>query len=322
MGGGSGASNSVVEQNLLPAYAQTYVKDYLARSQTLSKTGYQTYQGLTYAAQDQNEVDGIAALKTRATNGHPIITKGEQLLRDILDGNKLNINPKLNDSYSKKLETLIQQFEEEELPRLDQKYNLVNGYGSDAHQADQAKLAENLMARLTEVGAQLYYNDYVTERGRQSESLGYTIQYGTQDVINAELLKQVGLYIREYQQGSLEDAYKKWMDEQVAITRRLEYAGNSIRAMVGAQSQTVEPYYRPSTMSQIAGFAFAGAGLATSIYSNMNPKISPYAPLYTSPTNPNPGPFGMPATSQNPSPLGMPSINSSYGLGGGGETNG
>lgn len=43
---------------------------------------------------------------------------------------------------------------------------------------------------------------------------------------------------------------------------RLETLGNAIRALTGAQIKEVEPYYRASTMSQIAGLALSVIGMA------------------------------------------------------------
>lgn len=283
-GGGGSGSNSVstIDKNLLPDYAQPQVEDYLRRSNALSVTAYTPYAGVTYASQNADETDGIAALASRGRNSHTIITKGETTLRDILDGLKYNSNPKISTLYLKRAEAIIQEFEEETLPRIDQAYNLSGNFGSISHNLAHAKAAEMAMSKLADLGLSLYFTDYVAERERQNHAIGVGTQYGTQDVANAELLRQAGLYAREYSHGSLIDAHKRWLDAQEAAVKRLELLGNSIRALVGAHSTKTEPLYLPSTMAQMAGIALAGTSLVAGLYSKTTPNSSPYSGAGTS----------------------------------------
>lgn len=277
-GGGGGSQSTVVDKNLLPDYAQYHVQQYLGRSGTLSLEAYATYAGATYAAQNQDEIDGITALATRGRNGHTIIAKAEVLLRDTLDGAKLNVNPKMDESYLRRAEAVLQELEEETLPRLAHEFNMTGNYGSHAHNLAQAKAAENVMAKLSEVGIDVYYGDYLSERAHMGKALGVGVPYGSMDVGDIDLLRQAGIYMREYTQGAYHDAFKKFKDEQEAQTRRLEILGNAIRSLVGAHSTKTEPVYRPSSLQQAAGIALAGLGAVASIYKAYSaPKSSPYS---------------------------------------------
>lgn len=284
MGSGGGSNTTTIDKNLLPDYAQPYVESYLSRANTLSTEAYASYTGTTYAGQNSDELDGITRLADRGRNSHPIITKGETLLRDILDGLKINTNPKTDQGYLKRAESLIQEFEEETLPRLAHQYNNIGNYGGSAHNLAQAKAAEVLMAKLSETGLDLYFADYLIERGYMESALGRTVPYGTQKIADADLLRQAGLYAREYLQGSYNDAYRKFIDEQEASIKRLEILGNAIRALVGSRVSKTEPFYRPSTLSQVAGIALAGAGIVAGMYKGFTPNSSPFGTTGTADT--------------------------------------
>lgn len=274
MCGGGGSSSTTVTTNLLPDYAQPYVEAYLTKMTELSNLGYATYPGATYAEQNTNELDGITALATRGRNGSILITKGKTLLQNVLDGLKFNINPKIDDSYSKRAESIVKEFEEDTLPRLNQRFNLTNNFASDSHHWAQSKAAEAVMAKLQDFGMDSYFKDYLSERLLQMNSLSDAILYGTQEVTDAEILRSAGELDREWQQGKLEDIYKKWRDEIERIVKRLEILGNGVRSIVGSSIEATEPFYRPSPISQIAGLALAGAGMFSMI-KGMSPAKTP-----------------------------------------------
>lgn len=262
-GGGGGGSYNTINENPLPDWAQPSVQDYLTRANTLSgdPSAYETYADITYAPRNQNEIDGIAALTTRGTDGSPTVVKGKTLLTAIVDGDKINANLKADDSFDKFAEIAIEAFEEEVLPAIAISALQMGRFGGDSFHRLQAKAAQKAMNSFVDSADEHYMSDYFNERTVQNQGLPANIVFGNQDVVNAELLYQAGMYEREYQQGVLEDAFRKWLDEEEGSVRRLEIMGNAIRAMVGAQNTKTEPYYRPSQWSQIAGIALAGVGM-------------------------------------------------------------
>lgn len=265
MSGGGGGSNTVNE-NPLPAYAQPYVQNFLTRSNALSVSGYLPYTGDTYATRNADEEDGITALATRATNHHVIITRAETLLRNSLDGLKIGVNPKIDTLFERKKEELIQEFEEETIPNLSRNALAVEGWGGGSHHILQARAAESLTKKIADLIVELYGEDYFQEKEKRIASLGYGIRYGTEDVNDAEILRQAGLFNREYTQGLYDDTYKTWKDEEVASVKRLELLGNAIRSLVGSQTTAVTPLHRPNNMAQVAGLAMAGLSLYASFY--------------------------------------------------------
>ena len=266
MGGGGGGGSNTVNENPLPTYATPYVQSFLTRSNALSLSGYQPYTGDTYAARNADEEDGITALATRAQNHHAIITRAETLLRNSLDGLKIGINPKLDTLFARKKEELIQEFEEETIPNLSRNALAVEGWGGGSHHIMQARMAESLAKKIADLVTELYGEDYFQEKEKRIASLGYGIRYGTEDMNDAEILRQAGLFNREYTQGIYDDTYKAWKDEETASVKRLEILGNAIRSLVGATNSEVKPLHRPNTMAEIAGLAMTGMSLYASFY--------------------------------------------------------
>ena len=262
-GGGGGGSFNTINENPLPDWAQPSVQNYLTRANTLSgdPSAYKTYTGITYAPRNSNEVDGIAALTTRGTEGSSTITKGKALLTAIVDGDKINANPKAGDSFDKLAEIAIEALQEESLPSITISALMMGRYGGDSFHRLQAKTAQKAMESFVDNADEHYAGDYFNERTVQNKGLPANIVFGNQDIVDAELLYQAGKYEREYQQGILEDEFRKWLDEQEGSIRRLEIMGNAIRAMVGSNVSKTEPYFRPSKWNELAGIALAGVGM-------------------------------------------------------------
>ena len=262
---GSGSNNQTVTTNLLPDYAQPHVIKYLDAMTILSNNAYATYTGSTYAAQNADEVDGIAALAARGRNGSALVVSGSASIDDILSDLRFNTNTKIDESYTKQAEVFVREFEEETLPTINQIFNLANNYGSMSHAWAQAKASEKVMLKLQEIGMNMYFEDYMKERTFQISNLDNAIIYGEQPVNDADTLRSAGELQREFALGQLEDNYKKWHDEIIKVTKRLELLGNGLRTIVGAQHEETAPFYRPSPFAAIAGLALAGAGAYAAI---------------------------------------------------------
>ena len=291
--GSSGAGSSQQVTNLFVGY-EADVAEYLKAMRNLVNYSISTTKpsfrpplfampAVTYAPQDANELEGISRLKTRATGGDTLVAKGETHLRDTYDGLKLTNNTKIDAFWARRKEEILQEFEEEILPRIDSAANLNGMYGSSSHHVMQAKAAEAAMKLLAETAYEVYGKNYFAERAIQQAALGLGIEYGTQDLKDAELLRQVGLYKREYSQGQREDKYKRAMANIDLEIRRLETLGNAIRTVMGGHVTRTEPFFYPSKFGEIAGIALAGISLAGSIY-GAGPPAQPGAPAGAGPT--------------------------------------
>ena len=270
---GGGDADTTVYTNLIPTYIpgfQDWTVEYLASATSLSMSNFTPYAGLTYAAQDANETDGIAAVATRGRYGSTIELDGKALLRNLYDGLKINSNTKLAAFYSAKIEELLQEFDEEVLPQI--RSNYVMAWGGSEHNVAEAKVSEKMMGKINEI-AKMYYDDYTHERGLQQQAMAHATPYGLQCIRDMEMLRQAGVYVKEYLQKSYENDWEKWNDEITFPIRNLDILGNAVRTILSTYRATTTKFYRPPQIAQIAGLAMAGLSLY-SMFSGTS--LSPY----------------------------------------------
>lgn len=273
-GGGGGSQDMVSYTNLLPTYIpniQTWATAYIQSALDMAGTpgNFTEYTNPTYAAQNANELAGIAALALRGTGGATVEAYGKDYLRDLYDGLRLNTNSKIAAFYAKKIEALLEEFDDSVMPIIQHQH--VFSFGGSDHNIEEAKAAKKMMARINEI-ALMFYEDYIQERQLMHQGMAHATPYGLQCIRDGEMLRQAGAYEREYAQGALQDVWDHYNEVQILPIRNLDILGNAVKTILStSRTQTVQ-YHRPSTLSQIAGFAIAGLSLY-SMYSgtSMNP---------------------------------------------------
>lgn len=274
-GGGGGDTSSTMYTNMIPTYIpgfQEWTEEYLAEALALSTApNYQEYTGDTYAAQDANETDGIAAVATRGRFGSQVELDGKAFLRDLYDGNKENTNTKIDAYYTALVEELLEEFDWVTLPTI--RNSFAFAFGGSEHNVAEAKAAAAMMKQLCKIG-KMYYDDYAKERARREEGLQHATPYGLQCIRDMEMLRQAGVYAREYDQGGLTDDWEKWNEAQILPMRNLDILGNAVRTILSTYRQTTTKFYKPPVWAQIAGVALSGLSL-WSMFSGTS--LSPYA---------------------------------------------
>jgi hypothetical protein len=273
-GGGGGSQDMVSYTNLLPTYItgiQTWTEAYLTQAMSLSANNFTAYGGTTYAAQDANELAGIAALALRGTSGAAIEADGKTFLRDLYDGLKLNTNTKIAAFYAKKIEALLEEFDDQVMPTIQHQH--VFSFGGSDHNVAEARAAKLMMAKINEI-AKMFYDDYIVERQMQHQGMAHATPYGLQCIRDGEMLRQAGAYEREYAQGALQDAWDKYNEVQILPMRNLDIAGNAIKTILSTMRTQTTQYHKPSNLSQIAGMAITGLSLYA-MFSGTS--LNPYA---------------------------------------------
>ena len=264
MRGGGGSSSSVIYTNLIPTYIpgfQDWAVDYMTSAAALqSAPNYTPYPDPIYAAQNADETDGIAALATRGRYGSQVELDGKAYLRDLYDGLKIATNSKIAAYYAKKIEALLQEFDEDVLPQIRNVH--VFAFGGSDHNVAEAKAAERMMIKINEI-ATMFYDDYRQERSLQEHGLAFATPYGLQCIRDMEMLRLSGVYAREYLQGSYDAAWQQWDENEILNVRNLDILGNATRTILATYRQTTTKYAQPSAMSQIAGIALVGLSLYT-----------------------------------------------------------
>jgi hypothetical protein len=272
-GGGSGGGNSVVYTNLLPTYipgVQAKVEEWMTAANALSSSNFSAYTDPTYAAQDTNETDGIAAVATRGRYGSTIELDGKAHLRNLYDGLKLNVNTKIASFYAAQIAELIQSFDEEVLPAI--RRNYVLAWGGSEHNVAEAIAAEKMMGKINEI-AKMFYDDYVHERALMQQGMAHATPYGLQCIRDMEMLRQAGVYAREFDQGYKMDAWERYNEAAILPVRNLDILGNAVRTIMSTSRTATSKYYKPPVWSQIAGVAITGLSLYA-MYSGTS--LNPY----------------------------------------------
>jgi hypothetical protein len=275
-GGGGGSQDMVSYTNLLPTYIsgiQSWATAYLAAAINMAGTpgNFTEYTDPTYAAQDANELAGIAALALRGSAGALVEADGKAYLRDLYDGLRINTNSKIAAFYAKKIEALLEEFDDSVMPTIQHQH--VFAFGGSDHNAAEARAAKMMMGKINEI-AKMFYDDYLIERQLQHQGMAHATPYGLQCIRDGEMLRQAGAYEREYAQGALQDAWDHYNEVQILPIRNLDIAGNAIKTILSTSRTQTTQYHKPSTLSQIAGFAIAGLSLY-SMYAGTT--LNPYA---------------------------------------------
>jgi len=275
-GGGGGSTDMVSYTNLLPTYIpniQSWATAYIQSAMDMAGNpgNFTEYTDPTYAEQNANELAGIAALALRGTSGATVEAYGKDYLRDLYDGLKLNTNSKIAAFYAKKIEALLEEFDDAVMPIIQHQH--VFSFGGSDHNIEEAKAAKRMMAKINEI-ALMFYEDYIQERQLMHQGMAHATPYGLQCIRDGEMLRQAGAYEREYAQGGLQDAWDHYNEVQLLPIRNLDILGNAVKSILSTARTATVQYHKPSTLSQIAGVAIAGLSLA-SMFSGTS--MNPYA---------------------------------------------
>ncbi len=263
MGGSSGSSTTTVKK--LPDYAEPYVQSFLERAYALCLETFIPYwdpsngSPPTYAAQTADETQAITGLATRGRNGNTTITKGITLLESIIDGDQL---PGTDAEFQAALtlfhDTFANAVTNEVIPTLGGTLYYVGDLS--AENLAQTLTAEFVAAYSSRSQKAMTARNYKRARTDQLRILSMGVEYAAQPYADADMLRTAGLQQREYDQGALDDLYKRWFEEQIGPINKLEILGNAIRAMVGTQYKTTSPLYKPSQV-----VAMVGGGVAMGV---------------------------------------------------------
>lgn len=154
----------------------------------------------------------------------------------------------------------------------------VFSFGGSDHNIAEAKAGKLMMAKINEI-ARMFYEDYTKERQLQQQGVAHATPYGLQCIRDAEMVRQAGVFAREYSQGALQDAWETWNENQILPVRNLDIGGNAIRTILSTYRQSTTKYYGPSRLAQIAGVAIAGLSIyAMFSGTSMNPYIKNETP--------------------------------------------
>ena len=224
------------------------------------------FTGVTYAAQDQSEVNAITAMGNRGSAGSSLSPKVQTLLTGRLDGDNLLPQSSEIDDFNVKRDRLIRNFYEDVLPAIDHSASSSRCFGSSWHKIMVAKKANEVMEHIVQLSSDVMYRNYRIKRSLQMAAVDLGLNWYDYEIKDAELLRTAGLLQREYAQGGLDNAYKIWQDKIDRMVEANEILGNAVRSMIGSYVSERTPVYLPTRKAQMAGLILTTGGIAGSLY--------------------------------------------------------
>ena len=264
MGGGGSkntTSSSIAEP---PAETKPYLPPYLARASELANAPYQEYGGQQVAGLNRDQTQAFDMVRQRATDGSPVTANANWNAANTLGGQYLDpaSNPWLSKTYNAAASDMTRNFSNTVVPGINSSFSLNGRYGSGAHQNAFGDASRTLGSNLSNLGTQIYGQNYAQERGNQMNVLGMSPQLASADYADAQALVGAGDAQRAFQQENLTSDYNKWLLAQQAPYQNLDVLGNAISTTLGSGGTTTA-YGRGggSNAGQYVGAATTALGL-------------------------------------------------------------
>ena len=261
-GGSKNTTSSTIAKP--PEETAPYLPPYLARASELSNAPYQEYGGNQVAGLNNDQSQAFNAVRQRATNGSPITANANQNAADTLSGKYLDpsSNPYLSKTYDAAAGDLTRNFSNAVVPGINSSFSQNGRYSSNAHKEAFGDAGRTLGSNLSNLGTQIYGQNYGQERQNQLQVLGQSPQLASADYADAQALVGAGDAQRAFEQENLTSEYNKFLLRQQAPYQNLDVLGNAISTTLGIGGTTTA-YGRGggSNAGQYLGAATAGLGL-------------------------------------------------------------
>lgn len=278
-GGGSSKQVTTVKENADPwKPVQPYLKDLFSRAggaiQQVSTAPYlaprwagptaQQYQGLDLAQQFAGANAGM---------GQDTI----DLARRTLAGEFLDpsTNPALAGAVRAAQAPILDEFTRSIMPSLTSAAIQQGAYGGAREGITQAVAASELARRLGDISAQMYGEAYDAERNRQILAPQMMSQGYTLGMMPAETLGQVGTTLQGWDQGYLDELYRRFMEENTAPFRGLDMLAGLLSG-TGAWGSSTAQTTAPQTGASPVLSGAIGGGLLGLQAANLTGSTNPW----------------------------------------------
>lgn len=257
--GGDNKSSSIAEP---PAEAKPYIQPYMESAWNLANKPYESYSGQTVAGMNQNQIDAFGMTRDRAMSGSPQqgmanVNSYKTLRGDYLDPAS---NPYLSKTFDAAAGDVSRQYKNSVMPSVNSTFSLAGRYGSGAHQQAVQDAGNSLAGSLTNMGNQIYGQNYQQERGNMMQAMGGAPGLAQADYMDMGMLMGAGDAQRAFEQANLTDAQTRWNQQMQAPYSNLDVAGNALMTVMGSGGKNTM-YGGGSNLGQIAGAGIAGLGL-------------------------------------------------------------
>jgi hypothetical protein len=271
-----GGGTSAIDPTLRP-YLELGLR---AAEQQFLQTRPEFFPGQTYVSPSQQTLDALAAQEQIARTAPSTLQAAqESYMRGLgglgatAQGAFLGGNPFLQQAMQAAVRPIQQQFAETTLPGISSMFSGAGRYGSGAMERALGRATESTARALGDVGANLAYTDYASERGRQQQAMGQQIEasqmapqiYG-QQFLPSQQLAQIGAAREAIAAQPLQEQMARFQFAQQAPTQQLQSFLSSVYGTPMAQSQYAPtPEVQTNRAANVLGLGALGGGIGSMI---------------------------------------------------------
>jgi hypothetical protein len=271
-----GGGTSAIDPTLRP-YLELGLR---AAEQQFLQTQPQFFPGQTYVSPSQQTLDALAAQEQIARTAPSTLQAAqESYMRGLgglgatAQGAFLGGNPFLQQAMQAAARPIQQQFAETTLPGISSMFSGAGRYGSGAMERALGRATESTARALGDVGANLAYTDYASERGRQQQAMGQQIEasqmapqiYG-QQFLPSQQLAQIGAARETIAGLPLQEQMARFQFSQQAPRESLNAFLSSVYGTPMGRSQySPTPEIPVNRAGQVLGDIATGIGVISGI---------------------------------------------------------
>jgi hypothetical protein len=271
-----GGGTSAIDPTLRP-YLELGLR---AAEQQFLQTQPQFFPGQTYVSPSQQTLDAFAAQEQIARAAPSTLQAAqESYMRGLgglgatAQGAFLGGNPFLQQAMQAAVRPIQQQFAETTLPGISSMFSGAGRYGSGAMERALGRATESTARALGDVGANLAYTDYASERARQQQAMGQQIEasrmapqiYG-QQFLPSQQLAQIGAAREAIAAQPLQEQMARFQFSQQAPRESLNAFLSSVYGTPMGRSQySPTPEIPVNRAGQVLGDIATGIGVISGI---------------------------------------------------------
>jgi len=208
-GGGSQQTGTQTVTNQIDPMLKPYVEFGLEEAKRLyqSPTPYAPFQ--TYIDPSQQTLSALGGIEQRATAGSPLLPAAQAQLQKTISGDYLSGNPFFTGAFQGATRDISNQFGQD-IMGIRSNLSSAGRYGSGAQTQLEARAADVLANRLSDVGGKLAYQNYGDERTRQASAILAAPELAAADYTDPSKLLAAGLAREGYSQAQLADQIARY----------------------------------------------------------------------------------------------------------------
>ncbi len=237
-GGGTTTTKSEIDPEILP-----YITYGLSEAKDLyGEDGPEYYPSDTFLPASATTTEAMDAAAARARTGSPLIPAAQAETLSTISGDRLTAgNPYFADMMRSAAVPAVTEFNKA-IRDIGSRTAASGRYGSGAMAEMESQASENLANSLTNRAAELSYQNYATERGRQDAAINQAGALAGQDYSDIQQLMNVGKMGEGYDKQALNADISRFEYGQNAPYNKLS---NYLSAAYGAPA----PVNQTSTQS-------------------------------------------------------------------------